>query len=1007
MEVQQKEGRQRIGRSTAKCYHKIGRGTAKCPQKQQMHSTNIFRIGTWNIGSLTGRSTELVNIMKKRRIDLIGLQETKWRGQKAKLLSDGYKLFYTGSSTRQNGVAIILAPHLAKNVISIDRRSDRIIMVKIALSGLGAWNFVVAYAPQTACSTEDKTEFWKALEGVLETIPQTERRFVLADLNGHVGRTAADFTCVHGGHGYGTENSQGIDILNFAVAQNLALINTFFTKQDRHLITYSSGQNNTQIDFIMCDLDFRKQFSDCKVIPGEPLTSQHRLLLGEMTLPLRLKRKDTSHVNLKIKWHRLKEPIAASLVSDLQSFLTVNTNLSSNTNSTPNDMWKKFREECVQKATSVLGVSKGRLKNEKESWWWNDVVQKAIEEKKSAFKNWKFAEQDAGESEEAVQQLRSQYKAAKKRSKVAVARSRNEAAQAFYDELDTAEGQKSIYRIAGARQRKAKDIVNAKYVRDDNGTLLTEDSAIRNRWKEYNECLLNQGFPRDEPVQNNPVLGPVSDITVAEVALAVSKMKNGKSTGPDQIPAEIWKHLDSIGNEWLALLFNKILHGESVPEAFKESFLVPFYKQKGDASLCINYRGITLTSHTLKILERILADRIKQVARIHDHQCGFMAGKSTTDAIQTLRIVVEKSRDNKQDLHIAFIDLEKAFDRVPRDLVWEALRWHAVPEQIVLVIQGMYSNLRTRVKCTVGLTDYFFIKMGVSQGSALSPLLFILVLNYLTSHLMDVLPWSLIFADDIALVAFTREELESTLEKWRDVLERNGMRLSRKKTEYMLLKFSDDPEIGPRNTIRLDSEPLQMVDSFTYLGSVISNEGKCDQAVNHRVQAGWLKWRAVSGVLCDNRMPIKLKGKVYNTIVKPVLMYGSETWTRLQSHNQKMQVTENKMLRWSGGVTTFDKIRNSHLYGSFGIGPSIELRLNEQQLRWFGHVMRREDDHITKKAMSIPESRRGRGRPKETWIRNARKRAEAANLNDQDAQERRRWNLRTRATRNANPNLDS
>lgn len=71
-------------------------------------------------------------------------------------------------------------------------------------------------------------------------------------------------------------------------------------------------------------------------------------------------------------------------------------------------------------------------------------------------------------------------------------------------------------------------------------------------------------------------------------------MKNGKATGPDEIPSEFWKAMIHIGSDWLCLFFNKILAGEEIPEAFRHSFLLPFYKNKGDASLCENYRGITL-----------------------------------------------------------------------------------------------------------------------------------------------------------------------------------------------------------------------------------------------------------------------------------------------------------------------------------------------------------------------------------------------------------------------------
>jgi hypothetical protein len=495
--------------------------------------------------------------------------------------------------------------------------------------------------------------------------------------------------------------------------------------------------------------------------------------------------------------------------------------------------------------------------------------------------------------------------------------------------------------------------------------------------------------------------GPVLNITAEEVKISITKMANNKATGPDEIPAEFWKRMDSFGQQWLSIIFNKILNGELLPEAFRDSYLIPFFKNKGDASLCENYRSIMLTCHTLKIFERIIAKRITEIVEIHEHQCGFVSGKSCPDAIQTLRVVIEKHRDNKKDLHLVFIDLEKAFDRVPRDIVWTALRWHGVPEQLVNVVKDMYERNTTSIRSTAGLSEKFSVNVGVKQGSALSPLLFILVINYLTSAIMDDLPWTLIFADDIVIAAESTEQLERVLEKWRKALEDNGLKISRKKTEYMFLNFTDSDVIGPQNTIKLGGEPLTIVESFRYLGSVITNDGKCDKDVQHRIQTGWMKWRSLSGVLCDRRMPIKLKGKIYNTVIKPVLLYGSECWTRMKTHTQKMSVTETRMLRWAGGVTLLDRLQNKHLLGSFGVKESIQAKMDERQTRWYGHILRRPEHHITRKAIAIPNPLvRRPGRPKETWERNVRKRIQQAELTEEDAPNRRIWNLRSRATTN-------
>ena len=149
------------------------------------------------------------------------------------------------------------------------------------------------------------------------------------------------------------------------------------------------------------------------------------------------------------------------------------------------------------------------------------------------------------------------------------------------------------------------------------------------------------------------------------------------------------------------------------------------YKGKGDTQDCNNFRSLKLMSHTLKTLERWVNTRLRKIISISGNQCGFVAGRSTVDAIQSVRILMEKHRDASKDLHKVLIDFEKAFDRHPRDLIWAALRNRGVPEIYVKLIQGMYEGTKTKARSSAGVTDEFQINVGVHQGSVLSPLLFI------------------------------------------------------------------------------------------------------------------------------------------------------------------------------------------------------------------------------------------------------------------------------------------
>ncbi|KAH1210957.1 Style cell-cycle inhibitor 1-A [Glycine max] len=145
------------------------------------------------------------------------------------------------------------------------------------------------------------------------------------------------------------------------------------------------------------------------------------------------------------------------------------------------------------------------------------------------------------------------------------------------------------------------------------------------------------------------------------------------------------------------------------------------------------------------------------------------------------------------------------------------------------------------------------------------------------------------------------------------------------------------------------------------------DDGEIEGDVNHRIQAGWMKWRKASGVLCDAKVPIKLKGKFYRTAVRPAILYGTECWTVKSQHENKVGVAEMRMLRWVCGKTRQDKIRNEAIRERVGVAPIVE-KMVENRLRWFGHVERRPVDSVVRRVdqMERRQTIRGRERPKKT-----------------------------------------
>ena len=135
-----------------------------------------------------------------------------------------------------------------------------------------------------------------------------------------------------------------------------------------------------------------------------------------------------------------------------------------------------------------------------------------------------------------------------------------------------------------------------------------------------------------------------------------------------------------VGVQGVTELCNSIVYEGKIPEEWRKSWIISIFKGKGSALECGLYRGIKLLDQVMKVFERVIEAKLKNLVKLDDMQFGFRAGQSTMDAIFIVRQIQEKYLAKKKDLWIAFIDLEKAFDQVPREVVWWGMRKKGVPE---------------------------------------------------------------------------------------------------------------------------------------------------------------------------------------------------------------------------------------------------------------------------------------------------------------------------------------
>ncbi|GJX77112.1 retrovirus-related pol polyprotein LINE-1 [Tanacetum coccineum] len=205
-----------------------------------------------------------------------------------------------------------------------------------------------------------------------------------------------------------------------------------------------------------------------------------------------------------------------------------------------------------------------------------------------------------------------------------------------------------------------------------------------------------------------------------------------------------------------------------------------------------------------------------------------MLGRSTTEAIHLLRSLMEKYRERQRDLHMAFLDLEKAYDSVPLEVVWRTLIDKGTPMRYLRVIRDRYEGAKTRIRNSVGNTEFFHVEVDLYQDSAISPYLFALIMDELSRGIQENIPWCMIFADDIGLIVESAKGLNNKLVSWREALEDNGLRVSREKTEYLRCDFGMYEVVHQEMDIRIGDRIFQPTKSFIYFGSVIHRSGGID-----------------------------------------------------------------------------------------------------------------------------------------------------------------------------------
>ncbi|CAF5042879.1 unnamed protein product, partial [Rotaria magnacalcarata] len=327
--------------------------------------------------------------------------------------------------------------------------------------------------------------------------------------------------------------------------------------------------------------------------------------------------------------------------------------------------------------------------------------------------------------------------------------------------------------------------------------------------------------------------------TLEEIQLALSQMKSKKAPGNDGITVDILKAGGTPVLIWLKELFVEMWGNERIPENWSSAILIPLFKNKGDKTSCDNYRGICL----LNVVNQQLLEQ----------QAGFRSNRSTVDQIFIVNMIMEKASEYDIPLFICFIDIQKAYDSVNRELLWKICRHYGLTDKIVKLLQLVYKDSNARIKINGDLSECFKMDTGVMQGGIPSPFLFNIVFDFIMKKVLsetkiagvqlsygkndfchgrkekyenfEVL--SLMYADDLVTICNSREHIETFIQVFERITQEYGLTMNVNKTCIMSSVQSKNNVNGKTiknqqaEDVQVDiiirNQKIETTQSFTYL----------------------------------------------------------------------------------------------------------------------------------------------------------------------------------------------
>ncbi len=417
-----------------------------------------------------------------------------------------------------------------------------------------------------------------------------------------------------------------------------------------------------------------------------------------------------------------------------------------------------------------------------------------------------------------------------------------------------------------------------------------------NQWEEHFAGLFSGSRSRlVTPNRGNS--SPVLDcpITGDEISSILERKRNHRALGPDGFSLDHIRILryDEITCNALANFFNICMAEADIPDEWGRAFLFILYKGPGPKDNANNFRGITLKSQLLKLLESVMCERLRKWAEIHgvlpEEQLAYRPGRNGTDHLYSLKVLREYANRRRQKLFAGFVDLRKAFPSVDRQRLLNKLSEMGVSDYFLRMLTRLYSGDSFSILLDgICCSRVFNVHAGVHEGSPLSPLLFIMFIAELTTFLRTraaldgfrldcgTIVVCLLYADDVSLLSPTHEGLQRLIQLTCHFFTEHGLTVNPDKSDIVVFTLGRQP--GPENFL-VDSRTKQDISEAKYLGLIFSSRGRWTAQLETtltRCRMAKGRCQIICGSLGLNR--VKSVVQIYDMFVSSIYRYSLGVW---------------------------------------------------------------------------------------------------------------------------------